>query len=204
LPAVFRRLLRAKPRPARQKGPKSIFAHETVIDFIVRKYCDALPLYRQRAILMRALGIDVGPTTIDDVVLRVGELLIPVVDTIKRDLLTGGYIQADDRGPHGQVFVRGVEAGSRLRARSRLSSVRMSRSRSFLGRVGLHQSPPPLHRMRLECSTVVLPVERFAANGNVGLNCLSQPRGQPQWDSRSNSQGFFDFASIVPATCSPE
>jgi hypothetical protein len=27
---------------------------------------------------------------------------------------------------------------------------------------------------------VVLPVEHFAANGNVGLNCLSQPRGQPQ------------------------
>jgi len=27
---------------------------------------------------------------------------------------------------------------------------------------------------------VVVPVEPFAANGNVGLNCLSQPRGQPQ------------------------
>ena len=46
--------------------------------------------------------------------------------------------------------------------------------------VALPQSPPPLHRMRLECSTVVLPVEHFAANGNVGLNYLSQPRGQPQ------------------------
>ena len=34
--------------------------------------------------------------------------------------------------------------------------------------------------MRLECSTVILLVEHFAANGNVGLNCLSQPRGQPQ------------------------
>jgi len=31
-------------------APKSIFADETIIDFIVRKYCDALPLYRQRAI----------------------------------------------------------------------------------------------------------------------------------------------------------
>jgi transposase len=77
-------------------APKSIFADETIIDFIVRKYCDALPLYRQRAILMRDLGIDVALTTINDAVLRVGELLIPVVDTMKRDLLAGGYIQADE------------------------------------------------------------------------------------------------------------
>ena len=83
------------PAPARI-APKSIFADETIVEFIVRKYCDALPLYRQRAILMRDLGIDVALTTINDAVLRVGELLIPVVDTMKRDLLTGGYIQADE------------------------------------------------------------------------------------------------------------
>jgi hypothetical protein len=77
-------------------APKSIFAEETIVEFIVRKYCDALLLYRQRAILMRDLGIDVALTTINDAVLRVGELLIPVVDTMKRDLLAGGYIQADE------------------------------------------------------------------------------------------------------------
>jgi len=77
-------------------APKSIFADETIVDFIVRKYCDALPLYRQRAILMRDLGIDVALTTINDAVLRVGELLIPVIGAMKRDLLTGGYIQADE------------------------------------------------------------------------------------------------------------
>lgn len=83
------------PSPERI-APKSIFADETIIDFIIRKYCDALPLYRQRAILMRDLGIDVALTTINDAVLRVGELLIPVVDAMKRDLVTGGYIQADE------------------------------------------------------------------------------------------------------------
>ena len=77
-------------------APKSIFADETIVEFIVRKYCDALPLFRQRAILMRDLGIDVALTTIDDAVLRVGQLLIPIVATMKRDLLTGGYIQADE------------------------------------------------------------------------------------------------------------
>ncbi len=83
------------PAPERI-APKSIFADETIIDFIIRKYCDALPLYRQRAVLMRDLGIDVALTTINDAVLRVGELLIPVVDTMKHDLVTGGYIQADE------------------------------------------------------------------------------------------------------------
>ena len=83
------------PAPVRI-APKSIFADEIIIDFIVRKYSDALPLYRQRAILMRDLGIDVALTTIDDAVLRVGELLIPLVGTMTRDLLTGGYIQADE------------------------------------------------------------------------------------------------------------
>jgi len=77
-------------------APKSIFSDEVIIDFVVSKYCDALPLYRQRAILWRDLGIDVALTTINDAVLRVGELLIPVVDTMKRDLLSGGYIQADE------------------------------------------------------------------------------------------------------------
>jgi len=47
-----------------------------IIDLLVNKYCDAVPLYRQRAILMRDLGIDVALTTINDAVLRVGELLI--------------------------------------------------------------------------------------------------------------------------------
>lgn len=77
-------------------APKSIFADETIVEFIIRKYCDSVPLYRQRAILMRDLGIDVALTTINDAVLRVGELLIPMVAVMKRDLLQGAYIQADE------------------------------------------------------------------------------------------------------------
>ena len=83
------------PAPERI-APKSIFADETIIGILINKYCDALPLYRQRAILIRDLGIDVALTTINDAVLRVGELLIPVIGTMKRDLLAGGYIQADE------------------------------------------------------------------------------------------------------------
>lgn len=77
-------------------APKSIFSDEVIIDFLVGKYCDSIPIYRQRAILWRDLGIDVALTTMNDGVLRVGELLIPVVEVILRDLLTGGYVQADE------------------------------------------------------------------------------------------------------------
>ena len=77
-------------------APKSIFSDSVIIEFIISKYCDSLPLFRQRAMLLRDLSIDVALTTINDAVLRVGELLIPIVDCVKRDLLAGGYIQADE------------------------------------------------------------------------------------------------------------
>jgi transposase len=77
-------------------APKSIFSDEVIIDFLVSKYCDSVPLYRQRGILMRDLGIEVALTTINGAVLRVGELLIPIVHIMKRDLLSGGYVQADE------------------------------------------------------------------------------------------------------------
>jgi transposase len=77
-------------------APKSLFSDAVAIDFVVKKYCDALPLYRQRAMLRRDLVLDVALSTINDAVLRVGEFLIPVVDATKRDLLAGDYMQADE------------------------------------------------------------------------------------------------------------
>jgi len=77
-------------------APKSIFSDEVIIDFVVSKYCDALPLYRQRAILWRDLGIDVALTTINDAVLRVGELLIPRGRHDEARPALGRYIQADE------------------------------------------------------------------------------------------------------------
>ena len=45
-------------------------------------------------------------------------------------------------------------------------------------RGGLHQSPPPLYQPGTVCSKLGLPVENFAANGKLSLNCLSHSRGQ--------------------------
>ena len=63
-------------------APKSIFSDETIVSFLISKYADATPLYRQRAILLRDLGVDVALSTINDAVLRVGELLIPIVNVM--------------------------------------------------------------------------------------------------------------------------
>ena len=83
------------PTPVRI-APKSIFSDETIVNILISKYCDATPLYRQCAGLQRDFEIDVALSTINDSVLRVGELLIPILDWMKRDLLAGNYIQADE------------------------------------------------------------------------------------------------------------
>jgi transposase len=83
------------PTPVRI-APKSIFSDETIVNFLISKYCDATPLYRQCSGLQRDFDIDVALSTINDSVLRVGELLIPILDWMKRDLLAGNYIQADE------------------------------------------------------------------------------------------------------------
>jgi transposase len=75
---------------------KSLVSDRMVIDTVVGKYSDHLPLYRQSVILQRETGIEIGRGTLDGWVMRVGELLIPVVDVIRRELLGGSYLQADE------------------------------------------------------------------------------------------------------------
>jgi len=68
-----------------------------VIDALVEKYCDHLPLYRQSAILEREAGVEISRATMDGWVMRVGELLTPITEVMRRELLGGSYIQADER-----------------------------------------------------------------------------------------------------------
>jgi len=75
---------------------KSLASDQVVIDTIVAKYCDSLPLYRQSAILKRDTGIDISRATMDGWVMRVGELLTPIVEVMRNELLRGSYIQADE------------------------------------------------------------------------------------------------------------
>jgi len=53
-------------------------------------------LHRQSMILERDLGLDVSRATLDSWVLKVGELLIPMVAAMRREFISGSYIQADE------------------------------------------------------------------------------------------------------------
>jgi transposase len=75
---------------------KSLLSDRVIIDLVVAKYCESLPLYRQQAMLRRDGGVEMALSTLDDAVMRVGELLIPITGLMKRDLLAGSYIQADE------------------------------------------------------------------------------------------------------------
>jgi transposase len=75
---------------------KCLANDRVVIDTVVAKYSDHLPLYRQSAILQRETGIEISLATLNGWVMRVGELLVPVAAAIGRELLADSYIQADE------------------------------------------------------------------------------------------------------------
>ncbi len=75
---------------------KGLASDRVVVETVIAKYCDHLPLYRQAAILEREAGLEIGRATLDGWVMRVGELLQPVVSAMRRDLLESGYLQADE------------------------------------------------------------------------------------------------------------
>jgi transposase len=94
---------------------KGLISDAVVINTLVSKYSDHLPLYRQSIILNREAGIDISRATMDGWVMRCGELLMPVAAAIGHELLSGGYIQADEtpvpvqmhdgRGKHHQAYL---------------------------------------------------------------------------------------------------
>lgn len=75
---------------------KGLASDRVVVETVIAKYCDHLPLYRQAAILEREAGLEIGRATLDGWVMRVGELLQPVVAAIRQDLLKVSYLQADE------------------------------------------------------------------------------------------------------------
>lgn len=85
----------AAPLPERivEKG---LASDRVVIQTVVAKYADHLPLYRQAAMLEREAGLDIGRATLDGWVMRVGESLQPVVEAMHQNLLKESYLQADE------------------------------------------------------------------------------------------------------------
>ena len=104
----------AAPWPARILD-KGLVSDRVVIDTVVAKYCDHLPLYRQSAMLARDTGLEISRATLDGWVMRVGELFIPIATAVGQELLHSSYLQADEtpiavqmhdkRGKHHQAFL---------------------------------------------------------------------------------------------------
>jgi transposase len=85
----------AAPLPARIID-KGLVSNRVVIDTLVSKYSDHLPLYRQSVILQRDAGVSISRATMDGWVMSVGGLLVPIAAAMGRELVGGGYIQADE------------------------------------------------------------------------------------------------------------
>jgi len=64
-------------------------------DVLVKKYDDHLPLYRQSEILARH-GIELSRNTMCDWVMQCADILKPIVDAMKPDLLSSPKIHTDD------------------------------------------------------------------------------------------------------------
>ena len=75
---------------------KGLVSDRVVVDTVIRKYCDHLPLYRQSVILDREAGVDISRATLDGWVMQVGEMLQPLVGVMGRELVQGSYLQADE------------------------------------------------------------------------------------------------------------
>lgn len=86
----------AMPELAPRIVEKGLASDTVVIQTVIAKYCDHLPLYRQQAILEREAGVEISRATLDGWVMRVGEWLLPMVSAMRRDLLSESYLQADE------------------------------------------------------------------------------------------------------------
>jgi transposase len=75
---------------------KCLASDRIVMDTVISKYCNHTPLYRQSMILGRDIRLEISRATLDGWVLKVGELLIPMVAVMRRELISGSYIQADE------------------------------------------------------------------------------------------------------------
>jgi transposase len=81
--------------PEVQAIPKSMATASLLAYIVVGKYCDALPLYRQESILARS-GIDLPRSTLASWMIKCGELVRPLINLAKDELLESQVILADE------------------------------------------------------------------------------------------------------------
>ncbi len=88
------RCIKTAPLPA-QPIPKSMASPGLLAHITVSKYADALPLYRQETILRR-IGVDIPRATLASWMVRAGQLVQPLINLMRDQLLDYDIIQMDD------------------------------------------------------------------------------------------------------------
>lgn len=78
-----------------QPIPKSLASPGLLAHICTAKYVDALPLYRQEAILKRA-GIELPRATLANWMIRLGELVLPLINLLRDNLLDYDLVQMDE------------------------------------------------------------------------------------------------------------
>jgi transposase len=75
--------------------PKSLASPSLLAYVAVSKYADALPLYRQEAMLERA-GIDLSRATLASWMVKFGQGVQPLVNLMREELIAGDFLQMDE------------------------------------------------------------------------------------------------------------
>lgn len=76
--------------------PKGKLSDAFIIEVLIRKYVEHMPVYRQCASILRDAGVEVSRQTLVDDLMAVGSILVLLVRAMKVDLFKEGYIQADE------------------------------------------------------------------------------------------------------------
>lgn len=87
--------VRVAPAPVRILA-KSKLGDELILDFIDQKFGLHVPVFRQCEAIFRNTGVDISRQTVCGIMAKVGDFLIPIAGQLRKDLLAGGYIQADE------------------------------------------------------------------------------------------------------------
>jgi transposase len=75
---------------------KSKASNRIIVDVVIDKYVNHLPLYRQSAIFERNAGVELSRMTLCGWVMRAGTWLQAISAALRGQLLAGDYIQADE------------------------------------------------------------------------------------------------------------
>jgi len=98
--------------------PKSMATPSLLAQVATSKYVDGLPLYRQEKIFER-LGLDLSRATLASWMVKMGELVEPLVERIREEVRSGSFVQCDET-----PFQVLKEPGKRAQSQSYLWALR--------------------------------------------------------------------------------